>query len=105
MGTSEDGICEFETIKPGRVPGPGGVLQAPHLNLAVFARGLLEQLYTRAYFANDSANNDPANEEDPVLASVPRERRNTLMAQVEDDGRWKFEIKLQGVGETIFFDV
>jgi protocatechuate 3,4-dioxygenase alpha subunit len=105
MGTGDDGTCLFETIKPGRVPTPDGVLQSPHLNLALFARGLLKQLYTRVYFANDPASNDPANEGDPILASVPRERRNTLIAQLEDNGRWKFEIKLQGRGETVFFDV
>lgn len=102
MGTSEDGICEFETIKPGRVRGPVGVSQAPHLNLTVFARGLLKQVYTRAYFAND-----PANREDPVLALVPEERRETLMAQLGDrgEGRWQFEIHLQGEHQTVFFDV
>jgi protocatechuate 3,4-dioxygenase alpha subunit len=102
MGTGEDGLCEFETIKPGRVQGPGSILQAPHLNLALFARGLLQQFYTRAYFAND-----PANKEDPVLALIPEERRKTLMAQLDDrrEGRWKFEIHLQGEHETVFFDV
>ncbi|MGH9511882.1 MAG: protocatechuate 3,4-dioxygenase subunit alpha [Terriglobales bacterium] len=102
MGTDDDGACEFETIKPGRVPGPDGSLQAPHLNLAVFGRGLLKQLYTRAYFAGD-----PANDADPILALVPVNRRETLMARLDDqrENRWKFEIHLQGVGETVFFDV
>jgi protocatechuate 3,4-dioxygenase alpha subunit len=102
MGTSEEGSCEFETIKPGRVPGPGNVLQAPHLNLAVFARGILRQVYTRLYFAGD-----PANQEDSVLALVPKDRRDTLMA-VPDPARpggWRFDIHLQGQGETVFFDV
>ena len=90
----------FETIKPGRVPGPAGVLQSPHLNLALFARGLLKQLYTRVYFAND-----PANQEDPILVLVPKERRSTLIAQLENGGRWRFEINLQGERETVFFDV
>lgn len=102
MGTKEDGSCEFETIKPGRVPGPGGVEQAPHLNVAVFARGMLKQLSTRIYFAGD-----PANHEDPVLALVPPERRVTLMAQPEpaQAGIWRFELRLQGKQETVFFDV
>ncbi len=102
MGTSEDGTCEFETIKPGRVQGPGGILQAPHLNLALFARGLLKQGYTRAYFVND-----PANREDPVLALIPEERRQTLMAHLDQgpEGCWRFEIHLQGKHETVFFDV
>jgi protocatechuate 3,4-dioxygenase alpha subunit len=78
------------------------MLQAPHLNVALFARGLLKQLYTRVYFAND-----PTNEEDPVLALVPENRRKTLMARL--DGHrlncWKFDIHLQGERETVFFDV
>lgn len=111
MGTGQDGMCEFETIRPGRVPCPEG-LQGPHLNLAVFARGMLKQLYTRVYFAGD-----PGNTEDPILALVPRERRETLMAHpdaphpdsAEPDsskhGVWRFDIHLQGKNETAFFDV
>jgi len=102
MGTAENGSCEFETIKPGRVPGPKDVAQAPHLNVAVFGRGMLKQLYTRIYFAGD-----PANREDPVLALVPEERRNTLMAHPDlaRSGGWHFDIRLQGEDETVFFDV
>jgi protocatechuate 3,4-dioxygenase alpha subunit len=102
MGTSEDGRCELETIKPGRVPGPGNILQAPHLSVAVFARGMLKQLYTRIYFAGD-----PGNVEDPVLAMVQPERRGTLLAQPDpaQKGAWRFDVRLQGENETIFFDV
>jgi protocatechuate 3,4-dioxygenase alpha subunit len=102
MGTCEDGTCEFETIKPGRVPGPNGVLQAPHLNLAVFARGMLKQFYTRIYFAGDLAN-----AEDPMLALVPEDRRETLMAKPDPTkaGQWNFEVCMQGERETVFFDV
>jgi protocatechuate 3,4-dioxygenase, alpha subunit len=102
LGTTEDGSCEFETIKPGRVPGPGNVLQASHLSLAVFARGMLKQLYTRVYFAGD-----PANEEDPILTLVPAERRETLMARADPvhPGVWHFDVHLQGELETVFFDV
>lgn len=102
MATAPDGSCEFETIKPGRVPGAGNVLQAPHLNLAVFARGMLKQLYTRVYFAGE-----PANQADPVLALVPKERRGTLLAQPDSvrPGGWRFDIHLQGEQETVFFDV
>jgi protocatechuate 3,4-dioxygenase alpha subunit len=102
MGTSEEGSCKFETIKPGRVPGAGNVLQSPHLSLAVFARGMLKQLYTRVYFAGD-----PANEEDPVLALIPAERRESLMAHPdrENRGLWRFDVRLQGEQETVFFDV
>jgi protocatechuate 3,4-dioxygenase, alpha subunit len=102
MGTNEDGSCDFETIKPGRVPGPAGIEQAPHLNMAVFARGMLKQLYTRIYFAED-----PANLEDPVLALVPPERRETLLSMRDsaDPNIWRFDVHLQGGKETVFFDV
>jgi protocatechuate 3,4-dioxygenase, alpha subunit len=102
MATAEDGSCEFETVKPGRVPGPGNALQAPHLTLAVFARGILKQLYTRVYFAGD-----PANSDDPVLALVPPTRRETLIARPDSTrpGAWRFDIHLQGEQETVFFDV
>jgi protocatechuate 3,4-dioxygenase, alpha subunit len=102
MPTSEDGSCKFETVKPGRVPGPGRVLQAPHLEVAIFARGMLKQLFTRVYFADVTANR-----EDPVLALVPQERRETLMAHPDParPGYWHFDIRLQGDQETVFFDV
>jgi protocatechuate 3,4-dioxygenase alpha subunit len=102
MGTNEDGQCEFETVKPGRVPGAGSVLQAPHLNLAVYARGMLKQFFTRIYFAGD-----PANQEDPVLSSVPGDRRQTLLAQPDPvrPGGWRFDVHMQGEQETVFFDV
>jgi protocatechuate 3,4-dioxygenase alpha subunit len=102
MATAEDGSCSFETIRPGRVPGSRNTLQAPHLNLAIFARGLLKQLYTRVYFAGDSANF-----EDPVIVLVPPPRRQTLIAQSDAarPGHWRFDIHLQGERETVFFDV
>jgi protocatechuate 3,4-dioxygenase alpha subunit len=102
MGTAEDGSCEFETIKPGRVPGLGNALQASHLSVAVFARGMLKQLYTRVYFGGDSAN-----QEDPVLSLVPDGRRETLMAHADParPGVWRFDVHLQGDQETVFFDV
>lgn len=100
--TDKNGACEFETIRPGRVPGPGNTRQAPHLNIAIFARGVLLQLYTRIYFAGD-----PANEGDPVLALVPPDRRETLIAQPDSQqpGAWLFDIHLRGDRETVFFDV
>ena len=102
MGTVENGCCDFETIKPGRVPGVGNVPQAPHLNVAVFGRGMMKQLYTRIYFAGD-----PANQEDAVLSLVPPERRGALMAYPDaaHPGGWHFDLRLQGEGETVFFDV
>jgi len=100
--TDENGACEFETVRPGSVPGPGNTTQAPHLNVAVFARGILLQLYTRIYFAGD-----PANQADPVWALVPPDRRETLLAQPDPKhpGSWLFEIYLRGDRETVFFDV
>ena len=102
MATEADGTCVFETIKPGCVPGPGESVQAPHINVSVFARGLLTRLVTRIYFSGE-----PANVRDPVLAIVPEERRGTLMAQADSrkPGHWDFEIRLCGDKETVFFDV
>ncbi len=102
MPTTQDGSCVFETIRPGRVPGRDNALQAPHLNLSIFARGLLKRLVTRVYFASAVAN-----QEDPVLALVPVGRRNTLMAHPdpEHSGVWYFDIHLCGDQETVFFDV
>jgi protocatechuate 3,4-dioxygenase, alpha subunit len=102
LATSEDGSCTFETIRPGRVPGPAGTLQAPHVNVSVFARGLLKRLSTRVYFADDLAN-----KEDPVLALVPEDRRATLFARPDPVHNWVWiqEIRMRGEGETVFFDV
>ena len=97
--TDDEGAFRFSTIKPGRVPGPGGKQQAPHLNVTVFMRGLLKQLQTRMYFPDDAAN-----AEDPILALVPAERRQTLVARRAGDGRLEWNIVLQGKNETVFFD-
>jgi protocatechuate 3,4-dioxygenase alpha subunit len=96
--TGEDGIYRFRTIRPGRVPGPGNTLQAPHIAVGVFGRGLLKRLVTRIYF-EDAAENA----QDPVLALVPDERRHTLMAAPVHEC-WRFDIVLQGEHETVFFD-
>ena len=102
LATDKNGTCVFETIKPGRVPGNGRTLQAPRRTISVFARGVLNRLSTRAYFAGD-----PANAEDSVLALVPEERRSTLMACSDslNTGNWRFAIHLCGKDETVFFDV
>jgi protocatechuate 3,4-dioxygenase alpha subunit len=102
LETDLEGRCTFETIRPGCVAAPDGRLQAPHLNVTVFARGLLKHLHTRVYFEGD-----PANDADPVLGLVPQERRATLLArQVEGDPpEWRFDLVLQGEGETVFFDL
>ena len=100
IATGDDGSCELETIRPGLVAQ--GAAQAPHLTLAVFARGMLKQLYTRVYFAGDAVN-----EEDPILRLVPPARRETLLARPDParPGYWSFDIRLQGDQETVFFDV
>ena len=95
-----DGTYEIFTVKPGPVPGPGDTTQAPHIDVSVFARGMLNRCVTRIYFADE----DEANAGDPVLQSVPEERRGTLIAQPSDDG-YTFDIRLQGEGETVFFDL
>ena len=97
--TDDSGAFRFRTIKPGRVPGPGGRLQAPHLNVTIFMRGLLKQLMTRVYFPDD-----PANPDDPVLSLVPAERRATLVARRKGEGVLEWSVVLQGRNETVFFD-
>ena len=96
-----DGCYEMVTVKPGRVPGPsGGPLQAPHIDVMLFARGMLNRVVTRIYFADEVQ----ANAEDPVLATVPAGRRGTLLAVPATDG-YRFDIRVQGHGETVFFDL
>ena len=82
--------------------GPGGGTEAPHLDVSVFARGLLDRVVTRIYFADEAE----ANAADPVLASIADPGRTaTLIAADEGGGRFRFDIRLQGDGETVFFDV
>jgi protocatechuate 3,4-dioxygenase alpha subunit len=98
--TADDGRFAFTTVMPGRVPGADGALQAPHLVVVVLSRGVLTRLITRMYFGGDAANI-----EDAVLALVPEERRATLIAAPDGADRYRFDIVLQGKGETVFFDV
>jgi protocatechuate 3,4-dioxygenase, alpha subunit len=102
LATAKDGSCTFETIMPGRVPGPGETLQSPHINVSILGRGILKRLSTRVYFAGESEN-----AADPVLALVPENRRATLLAQPDlaHNGNWIFEVRLRGEAETVFFDV
>ncbi len=97
--TDDNGAFRFHTIKPGRVPGPGGRLQAPHLTVTIFMRGLLKHLQTRIYFPDD-----PANAEDPILGLVPAGRRSTMIARRSADGTLEWNAVLQGKNETVFFD-
>jgi protocatechuate 3,4-dioxygenase alpha subunit len=98
--TDDDGRYAIRTLKPGRVPGPDDTAQAPHVDVSVFARGLLHRVVTRIYFADEAA----ANATDPVLASVPEPRRATLVATRDARG-YRFDIRLQGDDETVFFAV
>lgn len=101
--TEDGGRFRFTTVKPGRVPAPDGTLQAPHLVIAFFARGLLKHLSTRLYFADEPE----ANAEDFVLAAVPAPRRHTLIAEVAAPGVYRWTLTLQGPAdrETVFFAV
>ena len=104
--TDPDGHYWFETVRPGPVPFDAARAQAPHVNVTVFARGLLDHLATRLYFAGD-----PANDADPILRRVPEDRRATLLAQratADGPAVYRFDIVLQGEGEraegeTVFF--
>lgn len=101
-GTDARGGFEFRTIKPGPVPGPGGKPQAPHILMAVFARGMTQQAITRIYFEDEAAN-----AADPILALVPADRRATLIATREqgDAATYRLDVHLQGDRETVFFDL
>jgi protocatechuate 3,4-dioxygenase alpha subunit len=94
------GLWSFETVKPGVVPGRNGRPMAPHLNLWIVARGINIGLNTRMYFADETE----ANAADPVLNLIDPPRRATLIA-ARDGGGYRFDIRLQGERETVFFDV
>jgi protocatechuate 3,4-dioxygenase alpha subunit len=102
--TDPDGRFRLVTIKPGPVPGRGNALQAPHINVALFARGLLKHLYTRIYFADE-----PRNAADPLLSAIDdAAARNTLLARPGGGGNpalYRFDIVMQGEGETVFLDI
>jgi protocatechuate 3,4-dioxygenase alpha subunit len=100
--TAPDGSYRIVTLKPGPLPAPDGSIEAPHLDVSVFARGLLDRVVTRMYFPDEQT----ANAADPVLCSIdgPR-RRGTLIAVPEPEGELRFDIYLQGDRETVFFDV
>lgn len=98
--TRHDGGYRFETIKPGPVPAPGGGNQAPHIVVSVMARGILGRFITRIYFDDERANAG-----DPILGLVPAARRGTLIAYRSAEGRYLFDVVMQGPHETVFFDV
>jgi protocatechuate 3,4-dioxygenase alpha subunit len=104
--TDKDGCYRFMTIRPGSVPGRGNAMQAPHINVTIFARGLLRHLVTRIYFADE-----PANAADPVLGTIEDPAlRQTLLADIAAEKSdsvsvYRFDIVLQGKGETVFFNL
>jgi protocatechuate 3,4-dioxygenase alpha subunit len=99
-GTDAENDFRFRTVKPGSVDG----VQAPHINVIILMRGMLTHAYTRLYFSDEVE----ANARDPVLQSVPEERRATLIAKRDESSsklRYRFDIHMQGDDETVFFDV
>jgi protocatechuate 3,4-dioxygenase alpha subunit len=102
VATDAEGRFRITTIRPGPVPGRGNALQAPHLTLAIFARGLLRHLYTRLYFADE-----PTNANDPLLSSIEDQAaRGTLLARrTEGTATYVFDVVLQGENETVFLDI
>lgn len=97
----QTGLYRFETIKPGRVPWPDGRLQAPHISVWIVARGINIGLNTRIYFSDE----EEANAEDPLLTRIEHFGRvNTLIAERDGD-TYRFDVRLQGADETIFFDI
>lgn len=100
--TDSHGEFRFHTIKPGAVPGIDAALQAPHINLGIFARGLLKRLVTRIYFPDE-----PLNSSDAVLNAAGRERCATMIGKWSDSTHriMRFDIVLQGIGETVFLDI
>jgi protocatechuate 3,4-dioxygenase alpha subunit len=103
--TDAGGRYRIITLRPGALPGPGGRTEAPHIDVSVFARGLLDRVVTRIYFPDETA----ANAADPVLAAITAgDRRATLIAVAEPGagpGTFRFDIRLQGGRETVFLDV
>ena len=91
VATNGDGVFRFTTVKPGAAPGRGGALQAPHIAVNLFARGMLRHVVTRIYFPDE-----PATETDAVLALVPQEGAGGVV--------YRFDIRLQGERETVFFE-
>ncbi len=100
--TGPGGEYRIVTLRPGPLPGGDGRTEAPHLDVSVFARGLLDRVVTRIYFADE----EEANAADPVLSALPEpSRRDTLIAAPGGPGEFRFDIRLQGEAETVFFDV
>jgi protocatechuate 3,4-dioxygenase alpha subunit len=99
--TGHDGSFKIVTLKPGPLPFGDGRTEAPHINVSVFSRGMLDRSVTRVYFPDE----DAANAADPVLKQVPASRRATLVAVPVAEGLLQFDIRMQGPAETVFFDL
>lgn len=97
--TDADGRFWLRTLKPGPLPAADGAREAPHLDVSVFARGLLNRLVTRIYFPDEPE----ANAVDPVLNTLEANERERLILQADPDGTFRFDIRLQGASETPFF--
>ena len=97
----ETGEYRFDTIKPGRVPFRDGRMQAPHITFWIVARGINIGLHTRMYFADEEA----ANDEDPVLARIEHKVRIPTLVAPRDGNTYRFDVHLQGERETVFFDI
>jgi protocatechuate 3,4-dioxygenase, alpha subunit len=100
VATDQSGKFHFTTVKPGPVSGPENAMQAPHLEISIFMRGLLKQLVSRIYFPGESANSS-----DPILKLVDPTRRATLIARAEANNSLRWDVILQGKDETVFFDI
>ena len=98
-GTDGAGRFRAVVVKPGRVPFVDGRMQAPHVDVSIFARGLLKRLVTRMYFPDEAE----ANAADPVLGTLPADARETLVARPTGPGALRFDVRLQGPGQTAFF--
>lgn len=97
------GDFRLETVKPGRVPDMEGDFQAPHISVIVQARGMLNPVFTRVYFSDETS----ANTDDLILRQVPQQRRGTLVAMLvpgSEPKTYRFDIRFQGDDETVFFD-
>ncbi|HOV99891.1 MAG TPA: protocatechuate 3,4-dioxygenase subunit alpha [Rhodoglobus sp.] len=94
--SDDDGHWFVSTVKPG----PTGPRTAPFVAIVVFARGLTTHLFTRCYFGDE----EQANASDAVLGRIDADRRSSLVAEKDGERSYRFDIRLQGEGETVFFD-
>jgi protocatechuate 3,4-dioxygenase alpha subunit len=99
--TDAEGRWAIRTVKPGPLPAPDGAVEAPHVNVSVFARGLLDRLVTRIYFPDEPE----ANAADPLLVSIPDPKARARLVATPDGDRLRFDVRLQGDQETPFLAI